>query len=136
MEYFCPVVSFFAFCALTLLVGRQEGHPAFKKLGDGGGGHWLVWMESQLRDVSTVRKKNLLNTNISSTCPHNMANFGPLVAEIGSLVWVPQQSSTGFAFWFRYCSDVAQRKPTKLCTMFGRLLGWYIIYTFSGVLAP
>jgi len=24
--------SFYAFSALTLLVGRQEGHPAFKKL--------------------------------------------------------------------------------------------------------
>jgi len=32
-----------AFSALTLLVGRQEGHPARKNMGDGGGdGHWLV----------------------------------------------------------------------------------------------
>jgi len=30
---------------LTLLVGQQEGHPACKKWGDGGGGHWLVQME-------------------------------------------------------------------------------------------
>jgi len=28
---------------MTLLVERQEGHPACKKMGDGGGGHWLVW---------------------------------------------------------------------------------------------
>jgi len=28
-----------------LLVGRQKGHPACKKWGDGGGGHWLVRME-------------------------------------------------------------------------------------------
>jgi len=34
-----------AFSALTLLVGRQEGHPACKKWDDGGGGHWLVHME-------------------------------------------------------------------------------------------
>jgi len=34
-----------AFSALTLLVGRQEGHLACKKWGDGGGGHWLVQME-------------------------------------------------------------------------------------------
>jgi len=27
-----------------MLVGRQEGHPACKKW-DGGGGHWLVWIE-------------------------------------------------------------------------------------------
>jgi len=32
-------------------------------------------------------RKKLLNSNICSTCPHNMVNFGPLAAEIGSLVW-------------------------------------------------
>jgi len=35
-----------AYSALTLLVGRQEGHPACKKYGeDGGGGHWLGRMD-------------------------------------------------------------------------------------------
>jgi len=34
-----------AFSALTLLVGRQEGHPACKKWGNGGAGHWLVRMD-------------------------------------------------------------------------------------------
>ena len=29
------------------------------------------------------RKKNLLNSNISSTCPHNKTNFGSLTVEIG-----------------------------------------------------
>ena len=29
------------------------------------------------------RKKNLLSSNMSSKCPHNIVNFGPLVAEIG-----------------------------------------------------
>jgi len=38
--YFYTLLYF----TLTLLVGRQEGHPACKK-GDGGGGHWLVRME-------------------------------------------------------------------------------------------
>jgi len=33
------------------------------------------------------RKKNLLNSNTSSTCHQNMANFGPLTAEIGLPVW-------------------------------------------------
>jgi len=33
------------------------------------------------------RKKNLLSSNISSRCPHNMVNFGLLAAEIVSLVW-------------------------------------------------
>jgi len=32
-------------------------------------------------------RKNLLSSNMSSTCPHNMVNFGPLAAEIGLPVW-------------------------------------------------
>jgi len=47
-----------------------------------------------------------------------------------------QQISTGFASCLRYCSDVAHQRPTKLRTIFGRLLGWYTIYTFSEALAP
>jgi len=37
---------------------------------------------------------------------------------------------------YRYCSDVDQRKSTKLCTILGRLLGWYTMYTFWGLLRP
>ena len=44
-------------------------------------------ISSQLRHVSTIGKKNLFSSNISPTCPHNMVNFGPLAAEIVSLVW-------------------------------------------------
>jgi len=33
------------------------------------------------------RKKNLLNSNVFYTCPDNMVNFGPLVAEIDLPVW-------------------------------------------------
>jgi len=56
------------------------------------------------------RKKNLLNSNISSsTCPHNMANFGPLSAEIGSGVWGTPVHFNGFGFacWLCYCSRAA-----------------------------
>jgi len=42
---FNKILLFLAGDALTLLVGRQEGHLACKKMGDGGGGHWLVQME-------------------------------------------------------------------------------------------
>ena len=42
------------------------------------------------------RKKNLLSSNISSTCPHNMVNFGPLAAEIVSLVWGTPGNFNGF----------------------------------------
>jgi len=44
-------------------------------------------------------KKNFLSSNISSTCPHNMVNFGPLVAEIVSLVsivWGTPGNFNGF----------------------------------------
>ena len=62
-------------------------------------------------------RRKILDSNISFTCPRNMANFGPTV-EIGSNVWGTQQISTGFASGLRYCSDVAHQRPTKLCTMF------------------
>jgi len=48
------------------------------------------------------RKKDLLNSNTFSTCHHNMVNFGPLTAEIGSGVW-GKLISTGFASWQHYC---------------------------------
>jgi len=40
--------------------------------------------------ISSQRRhvlKNMLNSNIFSTCPRNMTNFGPLTAEIGLPVW-------------------------------------------------
>ena len=47
-----------------------------------------AWIDNQ--------KKNLLSSNISSTCPHNMVNFGPLAAEIVSLVWGTPANFNGF----------------------------------------
>jgi len=41
-------------------------------------------------------KKNLLNSNISPTRPHNMANIGPLVAEISWRVWGTPANFNGF----------------------------------------
>jgi len=52
-------------------------------------------ISSQLRHVSTTGK-NMLNRNISPTCPYNMVNFSPLVAEIGSLVWGIPANFNGF----------------------------------------
>jgi len=51
-------------------------------------------------------EKHLLSSNISSTCRHNMVNFGLLAAEIVSLVWAPQLISTAFVSWQRYCTAV------------------------------
>jgi len=42
------------------------------------------------------RKKNLLNSNTSSTCPHHMVNFSPLTAEIDSGVWGTPANFNGF----------------------------------------
>jgi len=64
-----------------------------------------------------------------------MVNVGLLAADIGLPVWGTPANFNDFASWLRYCSDVAQRRPTKLCTIFGRLLDWYIIYTFLGAFA-
>jgi len=41
-------------------------------------------------------RKNLLSSNIFSTCPHNMVNFGQLAAEIVSLVWGTPANFHGF----------------------------------------
>ena len=41
-------------------------------------------------------KKNLLSSNMSYRCPHNIVNFGPLTAEIGSGVWGTSANFNGF----------------------------------------
>ena len=52
-------------------------------------------ISSQLRHISTIGKK-LLSSNISTTCPHNIVNFGPLAAEILSLVLGTPGNFNGF----------------------------------------
>jgi len=52
-------------------------------------------VSSQLKHISTIGKK-LLSSNTSSTCPHNMVNFGQLAAEIVSLVWGTPANFNGF----------------------------------------
>ena len=68
-------------------------------------------ISSQLRHVSTIRKKNLLSSNTSSICPHNMANFGPLTAEIGWTVCTTRHLVVGVSQTY-----VEQRAPP----IFGR----------------
>ena len=56
----------------------------------------LCWaISSQLRHVSTIGK-NLLSSNMSFRCSHNMANMGPLTAEIGPVVWGTAANFNGF----------------------------------------
>jgi len=51
-----------------------------------------------LRNWDTYRQseKNLLNSDMSSTCPDNAVNFGWLAAEIGSGVWGTPANFNGF----------------------------------------
>ena len=66
-----------------------------------------------LRNEGTYRQsdKSLLSSNISSTCPHNIVNFGPLAAEIGSLVW---GTPANFSVTARHSSSGRQRNFAAL----------------------
>jgi len=50
------------------------------------------------------RKKNLLNSNTSSTCADNMVNFGSLTAEIVSGVWGTPTNFNGFRVLAALCT--------------------------------
>ena len=52
-------------------------------------------------------EKNLLSSNISSTCPRNMVNYSPLPAEIVSLVWGIPANFNWFRFFPRLISAAA-----------------------------
>ena len=93
-----------------------------------------AYISSQLRHVSTIRKK-LLNSNISSTCPHNMVNFGPLTVEIGWRVWGTPANFNGFRV---LASLLHRRRSTEVNQTLHCVWpspGRYAIYTLSGSLA-
>jgi len=80
--------------------------------------------------------KNLLSSNMSSTCHHNMVNFGSLAVEIDPVVWAPLQITTGFASWQRYCTAssngrqpdfAALNRGRHLCSA-GRPSGWALAH--------
>ena len=51
-----------------------------------------------LRNYGMYRQsEKMLSSNMSSTCPHNITNIGPLAAEIVSLVW---GTPANFFFFF------------------------------------
>ena len=88
------------------------------------------------------RKKNLLNSNVTPTCPHNMVNFGPLAAEICWRVWGTPANfiSMGFASWQRYCiwQSSSGRQPNfaalnrgRHLYSAGRPLRWSLAHIFS-----
>jgi len=52
------------------------------------------------------RKKNLLSSNTSSTCPYNMVNFCLLSAENLSLVWGTPANFNGFRVLAALLDDI------------------------------
>jgi len=67
---------------------------------------WHNFVGLYLCNEGTNRQSenNLLSSNMSSRCPHNMVNFGTLAALISWRVWGTLHISTGFASWQRYCT--------------------------------
>ena len=77
-------------------------------------------ISSQLRHVSTIGK-NLLSSDMSSTCLHNMVNFGLLTAEIDPVVWGTPANFN--RFWQRYCTASSSgRQPNFAALNRGRHL--------------
>jgi len=67
--------------------------------------------------------------------------LGPVAAEIVSGLCDTTTNFNGFRVLVCYCTDVAQRRSTKLCAMFRCLLGQYasmlhIYIHFQGLLPP
>ena len=58
--------------------------------------HHLDTIAQLCRAISSQLGKNLLSSNISSTCPHSMVNFGLLAAEIDPVVWGTPANFNGF----------------------------------------
>ena len=75
----------------------------------------------------------MLNNNISSTCSHNIVNFGPLTAEIGWRVWGTPANFNGF----RVVASLLQRRrsPQVSQTLHDVLPSPGLVhYTFLGLL--
>ena len=82
--------TFFAFSALTLLIGWQEGHPACKKL-SGGVLTWLsVWIEVQ-------------------TC------IWPSWCHCHSLSLASVKSRLVLPFWYRLTRAILDKGPLTVC---------------------
>ena len=87
------IVQLLAFSALTLLVGRQEGRPACKKL-SGGVLAWLsVWSKVQ-------------------TC------IWPIWCHCHSLSLAPVKSRLVLPFWYRLTRVVPEKGPLNECVLF------------------
>ena len=92
---FCRILLFVhvvhsAFSALMLLIGRREGHPAFKKLS----GRVLVWLSLWIEVQTCIR---------SSWCHCHLLSL----ASVKSRLVLP--------FWFRLTRAVPDKGPLNAC---------------------
>jgi len=122
-------------CRSEMCCTRLAGNTERKKIAICTPLHNFAWHFFATKACINYRK-SLLNSNISSRCPDNMANFGPLMAEICWRVSGIAANFSGFHVLALLLSWRSLSQPTKLCMIFGCLLGWYTIYTFSGLLPP
>jgi len=76
--------------------------------------------------VCTDIGKKLLKSNILPTRPHNMVNFGPLAAEICSLVWGTPANFNGFHV---LASLLLQRRSTE-----ANQTAWCLAVSWAGTL--
>ena len=69
------------------------------------------------------QKKNLLSIIISSRCPHNVVNFGPITTKIGPVVWGAPANFNGFhvlaALLQRRRSPETNQRNVATCKMPG-----------------
>jgi len=127
-------IQWAAFCALTLLVGRQERHPACKTL-SGGVLLWLsVWSEVQTciwpswchrHSLSLASVKSRFVLPFCYQLTRVVLDKGPLnvcvciCCECNGLILVGRGRSAGY----HYCSNLSQldriSSGCSLCTLFG-----------------
>ena len=81
----------------TCCARRSEKYRTQKIAKKSPSGHHPTTLSSYIfaNKACIDSRRNLLSSNIS-TCPHNMVNFGPLAAEIVSLVWGTPANFNGF----------------------------------------
>jgi len=101
-------------CMCTLLAGNAGCKKSPKICHLGTIAQLRPAISSQLRHVSTIGKKNLLKCNISPICPHNMVNFGPLMAEVHFGTWGTPANFNGFRILAVLMHGVEQRAPPIL----------------------
>ena len=84
-----------------------------------------------------IRKK-VVKRQCIPTCPHNMVNFGPLAAEIVSLVWGTPANFKGVSRlgFVTAATSLTGGQPNFAWCLAVSLAGRPTLHTFSGALAP